>query len=134
MIRRPGLFIGLVFAAGVALGLGASVSFGGVDPNEVRTAVDARLGVQLGPLAEVVLDRLDEGGALEDIGADVRARQIRNLAVLAAVGAGCAVGLGRVFSGWTLERLASNPSTVAGGPEEADGAMKQPHRRAKPSL
>jgi hypothetical protein len=117
--RRPGLLIGGVFAIGALLGIGASSMFLGIDAVDIRTSAEAQFPARSGPLAEMVLGTIDEQGIFERAAADVRARQVRNLWIAAAVTAVLATGLGMAFS----RRTAAQPSSArSAATVRADGA------------
>jgi hypothetical protein len=98
VIRRPGIVVATVFALGALLGLGTSSVFLSVDASEIRASAERRASAQSGPIATRFLDALGEQDVFGRIADDVRADQIRNLLVAAAVAAVVAVALGVVFS------------------------------------
>jgi hypothetical protein len=118
-MRRPGLLIGGVFALGSLLGIGASSMFLGIDAVDIRTSAEAQFPARSGPLAEMVLDTIEQEGVFEGAAADVRARQVRNLRVAAAVAIAVAAGLGMAFSRRTAARPSSARSDAI---DRADGA------------
>lgn len=98
MIRRPGFVVATVFALGAMLGLVTSSVFLRVDATEIRTATETRASAQAGPIAGLLMANLEDQDVFGRIADDIRADQIRNLMVGAAVTAVAAVGLGVVFS------------------------------------
>lgn len=123
MIRRLGLLVGSVFAVGALLGIGASSMFLGIDAVDIRSSAVAQFPARSGPLAEMVLDTIEEDGVFERAAAEVRARQVRNLRVAAAVAIAVAAGLGMAFS----RRVATVPTMP--GPV----ASPRPNTRASSS-
>ena len=97
MIRRPGIVVATVFALGALLGLATSSVFLSVDANEIRSAAETRASAQSGPIADLLLATLDERDVFGRVADDIRADQIRNLVVAAAVAAVISVGLGAAF-------------------------------------
>ena len=97
-MRRPGLLIAVVFAAGAFLGLAASSLFLDIQSLDLRAAAEAQLAERTGPLASVAMDAVAEGGVFEGAADEVRARQIRNLTVAAAIASVGAVALGLAFA------------------------------------
>jgi hypothetical protein len=130
VIRRPGLLVGGVFAIGALLGIGASSMFLGIDAVDIRTSTQAQFPARSGPLAEVLLDTIDEQGIFERAADDVRARQIRNLSVAAAVTAVLAAGLGMAFSRRTADRPSSARSVATDRAHRARSASPRPKRPA----
>lgn len=130
MTRRPGLLIGGVFAVGALLGIGASSMFLGIDAVDIRTSAEAQFPARSGPLAEMVLGTIEEQGIFERAAADVRARQIRNLWIAAAVTAVLATGLGMAFSRSAAARPSSARSVAIDGAGRARPGRAAP--RSKP--
>ncbi len=130
MIRRPGLLVGGVFAIGALLGIGASSMFLGIDAVDIRTSAEAQFPARSGPLAEMVLDTIEEEGVFERAAADVRARQVRNLWIAAVVTAVLATGLGMAFS----RRTAAVPTVPgpAASPRPKTPASSSPGRGGAP--
>jgi hypothetical protein len=105
MIRRPGFVVATVFALGAMLGLVTSSVFLSVDAHEIRAATGTRASAQAGPIAGLLMANLEDQDVFGRIADDIRADQIRNLMVGAAVAAVAAVGLGVVFSRRALAAL-----------------------------
>ena len=98
MTRRPGIVVATVFALGALLGLATSAVFLDVDTSEIRASAETRASAQSGPIADLFLESLDEQDVFGRVADDVRADQLRNLLVAAAVAAVVAIGLGTAFS------------------------------------
>ena len=98
MTRRPGFVVATVFALGAMLGLVTSAVFLRVDATEIRTATETRASAQAGPIAGLLMANLEDQDVFGRIADDIRADQIRNLMVGAAVTAVAAVALGVVIS------------------------------------
>lgn len=132
MIRRPGLLVGGVFALGGLLGIGASSMFLGIDAVGIRTSAEAQFPARSGPLAEVLLDTIDEQGIFERAADDVRDRQVRNLSIAAALTAVLATGLGLAFSRRTPAQASSAQpaATVRADPARPGRASPRPKRPA----
>jgi len=98
MTRHPGIVVGTVFALGALLGLATSAVFLDVDASEIRASAETRASARSGPIADLFIESLDEQDVLGRVADDVRADQIRNLTVAAALAAVVAIGLGTAFS------------------------------------
>jgi hypothetical protein len=112
-MRRAGPILAAVFAAGLALGLIASTVFLAVGSSDLRTTMESRLADHPGPLGNVVLQRLNETGVVDDFASDARARHIRFVAVATLFGAAFAVTLSRSLAGWMLDKPRPQASTTA---------------------
>ena len=98
MIRRPGIVVATVFTLGALLGLATSAVFLDVDANKIRASAETRASARSGPIADLFIESLDEQDVFGRVADDLRADQIRNLLVAAAVAAVVAIGLGTAFS------------------------------------
>jgi hypothetical protein len=107
MIRRPGLVVATIFALGALLGLATSSIFLSVDADAIRSNTETHASAQAGPIAELLMANLDDQDVFGRIADDIRADQIRNLMVGAAVAAVVAVGLGVAVNRRTVDATAS---------------------------
>ena len=87
MTRRPGIVVATVFALGALLGLATSAVFLDVDASEIRASAETRSAARSGPIADLFIESLDEQDVFGRVADDVRADQIRNLMVAAAIAA-----------------------------------------------
>ena len=119
MIRRPGFVVAAVFALGALLGLATSSVFLSVDADAIRANTETRASAQAGPIADILMANLEDQDVFGRIADDIRADQVRNLMVGAAVAAMATVGLG-VF----VSRRAVHATVPTGRP----GPNRNPRR------
>ncbi len=99
MTRRPGVLAATLFFAGALLGLLTSAVFLGVEASEIRSTVEYHASARPGPMANLVLSAFDESDVFTRIADDLRADQIRNIAI-----AGLAAALMSAVLGMSLGR------------------------------